>query len=180
MDYYFLIHGSYGTPYKNWFPWLKEELGIRNKRYIVPHFPSLENQNYQNWSRILKSYLDIGLISEDTTFVTHSLGGIFLIKFLLEYKVKVKKILLVAPFNNLEFEKEQELYDTFYVEKLKKLKELCHDIICIYSDNDPYIPENNTCNLANELEAKKVLICGAGHFTGKNGYREFKELLNYL
>ena len=39
---YFLIHGSYGNPYKNWFPWLKEELGVRKKTYKVPHFPSFE------------------------------------------------------------------------------------------------------------------------------------------
>lgn len=180
MNYYFLIHGSYGNPYKNWFPWLKEELGIRGKRYIVPHFPILEKQNYQNWSTILKSYLDIGIMNENTTFITHSLGGIFLVKFLLEYKVKVKRLLLVAPFNNLEFEKEQELYDTFYVERLEDLKELCQDIICIYSNNDPYIPESNVFEFASKVGAKRVLIENAGHFTGKSGYREFRELLHYL
>lgn len=182
MEYYFLIHGSYGNPYKNWFPWLREELGIRNKKYIVPHFPSLEKQNYQNWSTILKSYLDIGMISANTTFITHSLGGIFLVKFLLENNIKVKKIIFVAAFNHIEFEKETELYDSFYVEEknLENLKRLCQEMICIYSNNDPYIPVENATSFANKIGAQKVLLENAGHFTGKYGYREFKELLTYL
>ncbi len=28
MNNIFLIHGSYGNPYKNWLPWLKKELSI--------------------------------------------------------------------------------------------------------------------------------------------------------
>lgn len=182
MNYYFLIHGSYGNPYKNWFPWLREELGVRGKKYIVPHFPSFEKQNYQNWSNILKSYLDIGMITEDTTFITHSLGGIFLVKFLLENNRKVKKIVFVAAFNHLVFERENELYDSFYVEekKLENFKMFCQEMICIYSNNDPYIPEEDAIHFANKIGAKKVLLENAGHFTGKYGYREFKELWNYL
>ena len=96
---YFLIHGSYGNPYKNWFPWLKEELGVRKKTYIVPHFPSFEKQNYFNWSTILESYLRAGCITEETIFITHSLGGIFLVKFLLENKLIAAPILSGSRIN---------------------------------------------------------------------------------
>ena len=91
MENYFIIHGSYGNPYKNFIPWLKRQLSKRGKRCIVPHFPSLEFQTYENWSHILSSYLDIGCIHSDTVFITHSLGAIFIIKFLLEKNVKIKK-----------------------------------------------------------------------------------------
>ncbi len=179
---YFLIHGSYGNPYKNWFPWLKEELGVRKKTYIVPHFPSFEKQNYSNWSNILESYLKAGCITEHTTFVTHSLGGIFLVKFLLENRIKVNKIIFVAAFNNLIFENDNHLYASFYIEeeKIEKLKVYCSNSICIYSNNDPYVPESAAVDFANAIGASKVCIPDAGHFTGKYGYREFKELLNYL
>ncbi len=182
MNNYFLIHGSYGNPYKNWLPWLKSELSVRKKVCIVPHFPSSYWQNYSCWSCLLKAYLDIGCITEQSTFVTHSLGGIFLAKFLLENKIKVKKIVFIAAFNNLIFEKDKHLYTSFYLEKekLSELNEYCNNITCIYSDNDLYIPESVAVDFANTVGARKVCIPNAEHFTGKSGYREFKELLNYL
>lgn len=91
MSNYFIIHGSYGNPYKNWIPWLKKELSKRRLKCMVPDFPTPDKQDYESWSRILKSYLDIGCITEETTFITHSLGGIFIVKFLIENRVKVKK-----------------------------------------------------------------------------------------
>lgn len=36
---YFIIHGSYGNPYKNWIPWLKKQLSKRKLNCIVPSFP---------------------------------------------------------------------------------------------------------------------------------------------
>ncbi len=182
MNNYFVIHGSYGNPYKNWMPWLKQELSIRKLECIVPHFPVPPNQNYDNWSIILNAYLEIGLITENTTFITHSLGGIFLTKFLLQHHVKVKKIIYVAAFDNIVFVKDYEIYNTFYVEEenLKEFINYCSDITCLYSSDDPYIPQVEASKFANTIGGKKVLIKNAGHFTGKSGYREFNELLKYI
>ena len=33
---YFIIHGSYGNPYKNWIPSLKSQLSKRKLNCIVP------------------------------------------------------------------------------------------------------------------------------------------------
>ncbi len=35
----FLIHGSYGHPQENWFPWLKKELESLGHKVYVPAFP---------------------------------------------------------------------------------------------------------------------------------------------
>jgi hypothetical protein len=35
----FIIHGSYGYPEENWFPWLKKELSKLGHRVFVPKFP---------------------------------------------------------------------------------------------------------------------------------------------
>ena len=35
----FIIHGSYGHPGENWFPWLKDELEKIGHRVCVPQFP---------------------------------------------------------------------------------------------------------------------------------------------
>ena len=182
MKNYFIIHGSYGNPYKNWIPWLKRELSKRKINCIVPNFPSPYKQDYESWNKILKAYLDIGLITENTTFITHSLGGIFIAKFLIQNKVMIKKLITVSGFNHIKFEEDNSLYDSFYIDskELKTVEKYCYERICIYSDNDPYVPINEAENFANMINAKKLLIEQAGHFNEKSGYTEFKELLNYI
>lgn len=179
---YFIIHGSYGNPYKNWIPWLKRELSKRKINCIVPNFPNPYRQDYESWSKILKAYNEIGYITEDTTFVTHSLGGIFIIKFLIENDIKVKKIITVAGFNNVTFQDDMNLYSSFYLEdnKLLKINSLCEEIICIYSDNDLYVPQKDAEEFANRINSEKIIINNAGHFNEKFGYTEFKELLKCL
>lgn len=182
MNNYFIIHGSYGNPYKNWIPWLKRKLGKSKLNCIVPSFPTPYKQDYESWSRILKAYDAIGYITEDTTFITHSLGGIFIIKFLIENGIKVKKIITVAGFNNVTFEDDINLYNSFYMKNddLLKIKDYCKEIISIYSDNDPYVPIEVAEIFANQICSKKVLIKNAGHFNEKSGYTEFKKLLEYI
>lgn len=178
---YFIIHGSYGNPYKNWIPWLKRQLSKRKLGCIVPSFPTPYKQDYESWSKILKAYFEIGCITENTTFITHSLGGIFIIKFLLENKIKVKKIITIAGFNQLEFNDDMNLYQSFYLdEELTDIKLYSSENISFYSDNDPYVTKSEAEKFADSISAKKILINGAGHFNEKYGYTEFTELLKYI
>lgn len=182
MNNYFIIHGSYGNPYKNWIPYLKSQLSKRKLNCVVPSFTTPYKQDYESWNTILMSYFKIGYITEDTTFITHSLGGIFLVKFLIDNKIKVKKIITVAGFNNIQFDNDNSLYDSFYMkdEDLIKICDLCDEIICIYSDNDPYIPMEKAKSFAYMIQGQKVVINNAGHFNEKYGYKEFKEILEYI
>lgn len=79
---YFIIHGSFGSPFSNWIPWLHTELCKRGKEVYAPDFPTgVGFQNYENWEKLLKVYVDAGLITENTTFFAHSIAPIFLCKF---------------------------------------------------------------------------------------------------
>lgn len=179
---YFIIHGSYGNPYKNWIPWLKNQLSKRKLNCVVPNFPTPYKQDYESWSRILKAYFEVGYITENTTFITHSLGGIFIIKFLIENNIKVKKIVTIAGFNNITFQDDMSMYNSFYLNdsNLIKIDDLCEKVICIYSDNDPYVPKEAAEEFASKINSEKVIINNAGHFNEKYGYKEFRELLKYL
>lgn len=181
VNSYFIIHGSYGNPYKNWIPWLKRQLSKRKLNCIIPSFPTPYKQDYESWSKILKSYFEIGYITENTTFITHSLGGIFIVRFLLENKIKVKKIITIAGFNNLEFEDDMNLYKSFYLNgDLSDIKSYSLERVSFYSDNDPYVPQNDAEKFSDDISSKKILVNGAGHFNEKYGYTEFTELLKYV
>jgi len=183
MENYIIIHGSYGNPYKNFIPWLKKELSKRRYNCIVPSFPTPEKQDYESWCKVLTAYLEIGYITENTTIITHSLGGIFIVKFLLLNRVKIKKLITIAAFNNLKFKDDDRLYNSFYVEneeKLKELKEYSLERIGFYSNNDPYVPPEKALEFLEKIDSQAILIEKAGHFNEKAGYLEFRELLNYI
>ena len=98
---YLLIHGSFGSPFVNWFPWLRKEIESKGLEVYTPDFPTgVGFQNYENWSRLLKTYVDSGILNENTIIYAHSIAPIFICKFLVENKVKVKRLVLVCGFNN--------------------------------------------------------------------------------
>ena len=181
---YFIIHGSFGNPYENWFPWLNEKLSREGNAVIVPQFPiGVEFQNYDNWSKLLKYYLDLGLINENTVIIGHSIAPIFIIKFILENKVKLNKLISVSGFNN--FTTDGGAFDkvnsTFFVNEDKsQIKNYVNEIICFYSDNDPYLPFDVSDSFANEVSTKKVTIHNGGHFNSDAGYDTFDKLLEYI
>lgn len=55
MENYFIIHGSFGSPYSNCFGFLHDFIEGEGKEVYVPDFPvGVGYQNYENWSKLLK------------------------------------------------------------------------------------------------------------------------------
>ena len=55
MENYFIIHGSFGSPFGNWFSWLHDFIEEDGKQVYVPDFPiGVGYRNYENWSKLLK------------------------------------------------------------------------------------------------------------------------------
>ena len=180
---YFLIHGSFGSPYSNWFPYIRKELEKKVLEVYTPDFPTgVGYQNYINWSRLLKTYLDADLIGENTTIFAHSIAPVFICHFLTEYKIKVKKLVFVCGFNNY-FGINDE-YDavnkTMYFNNLEDIKKYSKEIICFYSKNDPYVKYESEKEFADKIATKQIVIESGGHLNSESGYEEFSELLNYL
>lgn len=77
-----------------------------------------------------------------------------------------------------------EDYDTvnesMYFDKLSETKKYCGNIICFYSDNDPYVKYDAEKAFADTLTEKQILIHEGGHLNSESGYTEFSELLQYL
>ena len=183
MKNYFIIHGSFSSPYSNWIGWLHNFIEAKGRKVYVPDFPiGVGYQNYTNWSRMLKCYLDLGLINENTIIIGHSIAPVFISKFLVENKVKVKKLIFVCGFNNyLGINEEYDnVNESMYFENLEDTKLYADEIICFYSGNDPYVKYEAEKEFADAVATKQVFIPKGGHINSESGYDTFEEIENYL
>ncbi|MDE5830377.1 MAG: alpha/beta hydrolase, partial [Clostridia bacterium] len=77
-----------------------------------------------------------------------------------------------------------EEYDTvngsMYFDNLSDVKNYCDDIVCFYSDNDPYVKYEVEKEFADTLGAKQILMPGSGHINSESGYDTFEEILGYI
>lgn len=180
---YFIIHGSFGSPFGNWFSWLHDFISSDEKQVYVPQFPiGVGYQNYENWSKLLKYYLDLGLINKNTTIIGHSIAPVFISKFLTQNKVKVKKLIFVCGFNNyLGIDKDFDaVNEPMFIDNLEDVKKYCEDIVCYYSDNDPYVKFEVEKEFADKITNKQYIIKNGGHINSETGYTKFEEILKEI
>lgn len=179
MENYLIIHGSFGSSEGNWFPWLKEQLEKDNKKVLVPQMPvGIDKQNFDSWSEVLNK-IDI---NEFTTIIAHSIAPIFICKYLITNKIKVKKLIFVCGFNNY-FGINRD-FDTvngpMYIDNYTDIKNYCDNIICYYSDNDPYVKYEVEKEFASSISNKEYVIKGGGHINSESGYTSFEAILKSL
>ena len=176
----FFIHGSYGHPSENWFPWLKKELEKLGHKCYIPAFPTPENQELGNWLEIFKSY--IPKLNSSTVLVGHSTGATFLLRLLERIDKKVKSVFLVAgpvkPLNN-QFDKVNMSFVNPAFD-WKKIKSNAKHFYPVYSENDPYVSPEHGKIISENLGAELILLKDAGHFNAKVGYIKFEFLLNLI
>ena len=120
--------------------------------------------------------------NENTIIFAHSIAPVFICKFLIENKIKVKRLVFVCGFNNyLGIDEE---YDTvnksMFLDNLADIKNYCGDIICLYSNNDPYVKYEKEKEFADTITDNQILISGGGHLNAESGYTNFSDLLKYL
>ncbi len=180
---YIIIHGSFGSPFSNWFPWLRKEIENQELDVYTPDFPTgVGFQNYDNWSNLLNSYVSAGILNENTVIFAHSIAPIFICKFLCENKIKIKRLVCVCGFNNyFGINEEYDIVNgSMYFDNLSDVKKYCDEIICYYTENDPYVKYEVEKEFAETIASKIVVIKDGGHLNAESGYVKFEELLEYL
>ena len=176
---YLILHGSFGSNEGNWFPWLKEQLEKNNKKVLIPQMPvGVGNQNFENWSNVLNK-LDI---SENTVIIAHSIAPIFVCKYLITNQIKVKKLIFVCGFNNyLGIDSDFDaVNEPMFIDNFDDVKKYCKDIVCYYSDNDPYVKYDVEKAFADKLTDKQYVIKNGGHINAETGYTKFEEILKEI
>jgi len=172
-----IIHGAYGYPEENWFPWLRIELQKLGHDVVVPRFPTPEGQNLKSWMSIIKRYQ----IDDNTILVGHSIGAAFILRIL--ERNRAKAAYLISGFlGALDNEDVDTINATFFEKPFDwdEIKSNCKKIVMFSSDNDPYVPVKKRDELAERLGIKPVIVKGAGHFNAKAGYTKFELLLKEL
>ena len=107
-----IVHGSYGTPKDNWFPWLKDELKNLGYEVFIPKFPTPINQNLENWLKVFEHYKNF--LDNETILIGHSLGVAFILSILERINSPIKACFLISGFvDKLSIQKFDEVNQTF-------------------------------------------------------------------
>jgi len=177
-----IIHGAFGCPNENWFPFLKREIEALGVNVLVPAFPTPEGQSLESWLEVFKEYENY--LNDKTIFVGHSLGPAFILNLLEKYDKVVAAAYFVAPFTGLinieDFDKiNYTITDRNFDWDL--IKEHCKEFYVYHSDNDPYVPQSKSEFMSKQLGAKKYeIIEGGGHLGASAGFTEFPALFQEI
>ena len=158
---------------KNWIPWLKEKLEEKNIKVDAPLMPESWNPKYENWKNEFKKLE----INDKSILVGLSAGSAFLLRYLSETNIKIKKLVLVACAFLMG--EGSEFLREFYNFKLDKdLEKRIGNIIVFATNNDrPQFLEGAKI-IRDKFGAELIELKDKGHFTEKHmGTKEFPELL---
>lgn len=143
---------------------LRPDLG-KDYEVILPQMPNKTNGMYEEWEIIFEKL--IPFLHDGLILVGHSMGGLFLAKYLSEndFKPKVKATFLVAaPFgDNLP---EYELYSFSLPAKLDGFTRQAGKVFIFHSSDDPVVPPKDSDAYKNAVPNSVVrIIIDRGHFS---------------
>lgn len=163
---------------KDWKDTLPERLG-KNFDILSPQMPNKTNARYQEWQIWLERI--IPFLKNDVILIGHSLGGIFLAKYLFEktFPKRIKATILVAaPFDDTN--REETLADFRLPSSLSKFAEQGGMIYLIQSRDDPYVSFGQLRKYQKALpEAKTMIFENREHFN-QESFPEIIKLIRTL
>lgn len=98
---------------QHWIPWLQQQLLVLDIPAATPEVPRSFDRNWEVWQKEVERF-DIG---PETILVGHSTGAGFWIKYLsINKKLKVDKVVLVAPWLDPDQEATKNFFDDFEID----------------------------------------------------------------
>ena len=152
-------------PRINWAgDYLEEKLGPKFK-VIRPRMPQHENARYEEWKIFFERYLP--LLKGRFMLIGNSLGGIFLAKYLSEYKLPRKALavyMVCTPFDDTV--PTEDLVGGFKLKaKISQLENNATYTRMLFSKDDTVVPVSHAKKYAQKLNKTEIHI-----FSGKNGH----------
>jgi len=160
---------------KGWKNFLQDELG-EEFEVISPEMPNRDNAKYVEWKIWFEKI--IPLLDSEVILIGHSMGGIFLAKFLSEndFPKKIRATILVAaPYD--EKDTDEALGDFNLPDSLEKFTGQSPQIILYHSKDDLVVPFVDFLKYKRGLPSSRGIIFeNRGHF----GEKEFPELIKEI
>lgn len=158
----------------HWLPWLQKQLLINGYVTQTPEMPNAFAPDYGVW----KSEFERCEINAESILVGHSCGGGFLLRWLSENPVAVRRVALVAPWLDPDAAKCPEFFD-FSIDG--SITKRC-DLHVLNSDNDDADIHESVRRICVALpDATRHDFKSHGHFCfGDLGTVEFPALRDIL
>lgn len=161
----------------DWKDGLEKELGS-DFEVFVPKMPNATNARYEEW----KIWFDrmVPFLRGGVVLIGHSLGGIFLPKYLSEntLPIKISAVFLVAaPFDD---EAEESLTNFRLSLSLDRFKQQCAKIYLLHSKDDPLVPFSESEKYKKEIPEAKAIIFGDRQHFKQESFPEIVALIKDL
>ena len=167
--------------FKLWTDWkgnLQEKLGEKFE-VLFPRMPNGTNARYGEWKIWFERIFPF--LTDNPILIGHSLGGIFLAKYLSETNFPETinaTILVAAPFDDENL--GESLADFKLPLTLSKLMKQGGKIYLIQSKDDPVVPFKQLAKYKQVLpKAEEIILKGRGHFK-QEAFPELVELIKKL
>ncbi len=161
-------------PMRDWKDLLQEELG-QEYEVFIPKMPNITNARYEEWKIWFEKI--IAMLNDNVILIGHSLGGVFLAKYLDENGVSKKiraTVLIAAPYDD---ETNESLGEFKIISALDKFTNQAGEIYLIQSKDDPVVSFGELEKYKKALpDAKTLVLDGMGHFK----VEKFPELVDLI
>ena len=183
----YLIHGWGGNPENGWFPWLKRELEEQGYKVFAPAMPDTENPKINAWVGALKKIIEP---DKNTILIGHSIGCQTILRYLgsldsSDTKIRFGGVFLVAGFvhlKGLESKEEEEIAKPWLSTPInwEKVRSRAKKFVAFFSDNDVFVPVEDSKIFKEKLNAKIILEHNKGHFDDEASIKELSSLLKEI
>jgi predicted alpha/beta hydrolase family esterase len=181
-----IMHGWTNRRQENtWHRILVSALRHQGHQVLYPQFPSTDNPTLDEWQELLLA--ELALLEEagpgEKVVIGHSLGCVNFLHAAVGGKIKHKidRLLFVAPADpNLLGEIKGLNVDLAKPATKQALDAVVGSLTLVGSDADPWIPEGIRPTFAKPLGVDAVVIEGAGHFKGDEGWGKWQGLLDWV
>jgi predicted alpha/beta hydrolase family esterase len=181
-----ILHGWTNRRQENtWHRILASDLRHQGHQVLYPQFPSTDNPSLEDWQELLLA--ELALLEEagpgEKIVIGHSLGCVNFIHSAVEGKISqpVDRLLFVAPADPKLLGEIEGLKVALDKPATKKaLYSAVKSLTIVGSDADPWLPDGVQATFGGPLEVESIVIEGAKHFRGDEGWGRWQGILDWV
>lgn len=176
-----ILHGAYGRPDSNWFPWLAERVEAAGHEALLPRFPTPQDQSPEAWLDAYDRQVNDAVLRSSTVLVAHSLGVAFALRLAARAGPTdpyCSAFLAAGFWGALGLPDYDPINSPFFAPlDWESTRAGCGaGVECYAGDDDPYVPLRFSREIAQRLGVPLRIIPRGKHLNAENGMTTFPEL----